>query len=308
MDELRLLSARIPGNPLVAAECASLMGGALPDADGVAVCQSLDLLSQSAYLNTGLHCLAEAPTLDELVSQISMMSFPAERFKLELLRVSAARTEREPPVVQVVADAIQANPDLKDPLHHFLVVAGEHSLWFGEILNENPHSYKLHDRKPCHMSSSLPSRLSRALVNLVYPTAQSILDPFCGTGSLLLEAQALGLTAYGMDWNRNMVGMSRRNLEHFGYTGKVEHANAQDCTQTADAIVTDLPYGLFLKEMDQQMLYAVLCHLVSLAPQAIYVAGADLSAELRRAGYRLVQVYDVRKRKAMSRFVHKALR
>ena len=307
MDELRLLSARMPGNPLVAAECASLMG-AEPDSDGVAVCQSLNRLAQSAYLNTGLRCLAEANTLDELVSQIAGMSFPAERFKLELLRVSAARTEREPPLVLAVADAIQANPDLNDPQHHFLVVAGKHSLWFGEILNENPHGYKLHDRKPCHMSSSLPSRLSRALVNLVYPTAQSILDPFCGTGSLLLEAQALGLIAYGVDWNRNMVAMTRCNLDHFRYTAQVEHGTALACTQSADAIVTDLPYGRFLKEMDQQVLFATLCHLVSLAPQAIYVAGEDLSAELLGAGYRQVQVFDVRKRKAMSRFVHKALR
>ena len=147
MDELRLLSARMPGNPLVAAECASLMG-AEPDSDGVAVCQSLDRLAQSAYLNTGLRCLAEANTLDELVCQIAGMSFPAERFKLELLRVSSARTEREPPLVLAVADAIQANPDLNDPQHHFLVVAGKHSLWFGEILNENPHGYKLHDESP----------------------------------------------------------------------------------------------------------------------------------------------------------------
>ena len=145
MDELRLLSARIPGNSLVAAECTSLVG-AQPDAEGVAVCRSLDLLPQSAYLTTGLHCLAEAQTLDELASQIAGMSFPAERFKLELLRVSPASPQREPAVVMAVANAIQAYPDLKTPLHRFLVVAGNDCLWFGEIIRECTHSYTRHDR------------------------------------------------------------------------------------------------------------------------------------------------------------------
>jgi hypothetical protein len=307
MDELRLLSARIPGNPLVAAECASLTG-AQPDAEGVAVCRSLDLLPQSAYLTTGLRCLAEAPTLEELVSQVAGMSFPADRFRLDLLRVSPASPFREPPVVLALANAIQAAPDLKTPLHRFLVVAGVRGLWFGEILNECLHSYKRHDRKPCRTSSSLPSRLTRALVNLVYPGSRSLLDPFCGTGSLLLEAQMLGLAAYGMDYNLNMVEMTRRNLEHFGYTAQLEHANALDCVWTADAIVTDLPYGRYLKEIAQPVLLSALCRLVPLAPQAVYVAGIDISPELLRAGYRQVQVYDVRKRRGMSRFVHCAQR
>ena len=290
----------------MAAECASL-AGAQPDAEGVAVVRSLELLPQSAYLTSGLRCLAEAPTLDELASLVAGMSFPAERFSLDLLRIAPGRPEHRKEVVLALANAIQDYPDLNNPLHRFLVVAGGRGLWFGEILSESEHSYKRHDRKPCHMSSSLPSRLARALVNLVYPSARSLLDPFCGTGSLLLEAQMLGLAAYGMDWNLNMVGMTRSNLEHFGYTAQVAHANALDCTWTADAIVTDLPYGRFLQEMDRQVLCAALRHLARLAPQAIYVAGEDLTPELLQAGYRQVQVFDVRKRPGSSRFVHQAL-
>ena len=307
IDELCLVSARILGNPLVAAECISVTG-ALPDADGVAVCRSLDYIPQSAYLTTGLRCLAEAPTLDELVSQVSGMSFPAERFLLEILRVSPGLPKRDPSMKLAVADAIQANPDLTHPQHRFLVVESGRGLWLGEIVNECLYSYRRHEHKPHTTSSSLPARLSRALVNLVYPRARSILDPFCGTGSLLLEAQMLGLSAYGLDLNPNMVEMARGNLEHFGYTAQVEAANALDCTWTADAIVTDLPYGHFPPGINRPVLLAALHHLAPLAPQAIYVAGENLFEELLRAGYRQVRVFEVYKRKAMNRYVHWALR
>jgi tRNA G10 N-methylase Trm11 len=307
MDELRLIAARIAGNSLVAAECASLTGAKL-DADGVAECCSLDFLPQSAYLSTGLRCLAESPTLDELASQIAGMSFPAERFKVESLHISPGNPLSKTKVILKVANAIQAYPDLKNPLHRFLVVTGERGLWFGEILNKCLHSYQQHDRKPFNTSSSLPSRLARALVNLIFPTARSVLDPFCGTGSLLLEAQMLGLVTYGIDWNRKMVGMTRCNLEHFGYTAQVEQANALDCNWMVDAIVTDLPYGCMINGIDQPLLFKTLCHLTTLAPQAVYVAREDLSDDLLRAGYRQVQVFEVRKRWDMSRLVHLALR
>ena len=303
MDEFRLLAARITGNSLVAAECASLTGAIL-DKEGVAVCNSLEFLPQSAYLRTGLRCLAEAPTLDELASQIASITFPAEHFKLDSLQISPANQMSKSQLILTVANAIQAYPDLKNPLHRFLVVVGERGLLFGEILSECQHSYQRHNNKPYFTSSSLPSRLARALVNLVFPTARSVLDPFCGTGSLLLEAQMLGLIAYGIDWNRKMVGMTRCNLEHFGYKAQVEQANALECNWTADAIVTDLPYGCMINGIDQVALYTTLCHLTTLAPQAVYVAREDLSTELLRAGYSQVQVFEVRKRWGMSRFAH----
>ena len=46
--------------------------------------------------------------------------------------------------------------------------------------------------------------------------------------------------------------------------------------------------------------------LASLAPQAVYLAEDDLSAQLLEAGYRKVEVLHVRKRAAMSRCVHRA--
>jgi predicted RNA methylase len=304
VNELRVVCARLPGNELVAAECAALAGG-IPDVQGVAICQRLDLLPRAAFLTLGVRCLAEAPALDDLCAQIAALQVKANRFRVEYFSLWPQDPLPKPQVVLAVANALPAYPDLNDPQHRFLVAAQADRLWFGEILAEPTRDYRAHDTKPYRTSSSLSARLARALVNLVSPPAQSILDPFCGTGSILLDAAALGLQPYGSDNNIKMVGMSRRNLAHFGYPALVELGDAQQCTQTADAIVTDLPYGRQL-EQDQAALRLVLHHVVQLAPQAVYLAQEDITPWLVDAGYARVECYRVRKHRTMSRFVHHA--
>jgi tRNA G10 N-methylase Trm11 len=311
MNELRAICARLAGNELVAAECQNLTGSK-PDPcgkeyrDGVAVCQTLESIPRSAYISLGLRCLAEAETFEALIEQIRQSTFPADRFRVEFLRLSGQPFLQPQEAILAAANATRTYPDLDAPLHRFLIVVQEERFWFGEILAEGQHTYVQHDAKPYRTSNSLPSRLARALVNLVSPPARSILDPLCGTGSILLEAQALGLTAYGIDWNPKMVFMSRRNLEHFGYTVEVMCGNALDCQRTADAIVTDLPYGRSLK-MDREKLLPIIQQAKRLAPQAVYLAEQDVSAWLEEAGYQEIEVFRVRKRAGMSRYVHRGV-
>jgi tRNA G10 N-methylase Trm11 len=302
MNELRAICARLAGNELVAAECASLTGGH-PNAEGVAVCQSLDLLPRSAYLSIGLRCLAQAASLGELVNQVQALHLNPEKFRIEFLDLSGDGRVSKRGAILALSDALEAYPDLNHPQHRFVCVVQSNCVWLGELLNENDRSYQLHGLKPYHTSSSLPARVARALVNLVAHPAGTILDPFCGTGSILLEARTMGLEALGIDNNPRMVGMSRGNLAHFGYPAAVELGDALTISQTADAIITDLPYGRFLK-VDRPAIREALGHLVNLAPRAVYLAENDLCADLEQAGYSEIQVFRVRKHQSMSRCVH----
>jgi 16S rRNA G966 N2-methylase RsmD len=308
VDELRVLCAQIPGNRLVAAECKNLTGG-IPDENGVATCQRLDGVAQSAYLSVGLRCLAEAETVPELglaISQIWTAAMPPpDSFRIEFLRLGGADRPGKTECILAAANAIPARPNLAAPQQRYAIVAQPRRLWFGAILSEGQHGYRLHESKPYRTSNSLPARLARAVLNLVSPPAGSILDPFCGTGSILLEAAALGLTAYGLDRNIKMVGMTRRNLAHFGYSAQAVLGDAAQCTQVADAIVTDLPYGRLL-EQDTANLLPILQHLRGLAHQAIFITEENLTPLLVEAGYRAIQVLPVRKRHGMSRIVHRA--
>src|SRR5438105_4735768 len=62
-----------------------------------------------------------------------------------------------------------------------------------------------------HPSAIFP-KLSRALVNLSgAQPGDAFLDPFCGTGSLLIEASIVGAEPIGVDLARKMVRGARRN-------------------------------------------------------------------------------------------------
>jgi tRNA G10 N-methylase Trm11 len=294
--------ARLMGNELVAAECENLTGGK-PEADGVANCRSVELIRRSAYIRTGLRLIAHAEKLDELLQMVAGLTFEAEDFSIEYLKLAERKTINGREAAIQLANIIPAYPKLAAPRHRFLLIERNQGVWFGEILAEAEVSYTKHDAKPFRTSTSLPSRLARALVNLVTPPARIIFDPCCGTGTILLEAQALGLQCFGVDWNPRMAGMSRKNLEHFGYSVDVTCANFMDITRQADAIVTDLPYGLFMHAKAEN-LQAVIRHAHALAPKAVFVSGEDITSWLQEAGYRSIEVYRVLKHPTFSRYVH----
>ncbi len=64
-----------------------------------------------------------------------------------------------------------------------------------------------------HPDIALSPRLARTLVNLAGLTAgQTVLDPFCGSGSILMEAHAKSLRCLGLDSSASRVQEARENL------------------------------------------------------------------------------------------------
>lgn len=291
-------------NELIAAECEHLTGGR-PDEDGVAQCRSLEHIPRAAYVRTGLRRIAQAATFAELLDVLRQTPLDVDDFRVDALCLSGRFPMLRQAAAVVAADAIRCRANVAAPRHYLLLVAQRHTFWIGEIVVEAVQSYLPHTQKPCHVSSSLEARVARALVNLVVPPAGTLIDPCCGTGSILLEAAALGLTACGADSNRRMVRMAQRNLLHFGYTPAVELADAREWPQTADALVTDLPYGRQLASAEASI-PDILAHAATLAPLAVYVAGVDIRAELAAAGYSDIAVYRLVKPNGFTRYVHRA--
>ncbi len=308
LTPLVALCIRLPDsevNEVIAAECAALTG-AWPDADGVALCRTLDGIPQSAYVRTGLRRVAHAATFEALLTAIRRASLEAPDFRIDALQLSGRFPAPEMDAVVAAADQILFHPNLKTPRHRFLLVAQAQGFWLGEILVESAQGYACHRRKPYHVSSSLDARLARGLVNLVAFQAHSLMDPCCGTGSILLEAHSLGLETYGADANPKMMSMARRNLEHFGHRPQVECADAREWRRTADVLVTDLPYGHRLESVDA-IIPDILAHARYLAPVAVFVAGDDISPHLASAGYREIEVLRVIKHNSFIRYVHRAV-
>jgi tRNA (guanine10-N2)-dimethyltransferase len=101
-------------------------------------------------------------------------------------------------------------------------------------------------KRPFFHPSAMPSKLARCMVNLAQPKAgELVLDPFCGTASMLIEAGLIGCRVVGFDAQRRMVRGSRRNLVYYGVQPDgLAVADAQNLPiARVDCIVTDPPYG-----------------------------------------------------------------
>ncbi|HZP94265.1 MAG TPA: DNA methyltransferase [Burkholderiales bacterium] len=71
---------------------------------------------------------------------------------------------------------------------------------------------------PLHSMSSylggFPPRTPRRIIQQWVPSRATVLDPFCGSGTTLLEAKLLGRTAIGVDLNPLAVALASAKLVH----------------------------------------------------------------------------------------------
>jgi len=107
-------------------------------------------------------------------------------------------------------------------------------------------------RRPRARKFFLPSaiypKLARLLVNLSrVKEDEYFLDPFCGTGSLLLESSIMGIKTIGFDLTRWIARGAKLNLKGFS----LDFEGIMRCDSTwpdlpltkIDGVSTDVPYG-----------------------------------------------------------------
>lgn len=95
--------------------------------------------------------------------------------------------------------------------------------------------------------TELDWKLGRCMVNLArLKENKTVCDPFCGTGTILLEAESMGIHSIGIDFDPKMCDITRKNLAANGYKSIVINSTCdhiQKIKNEVDAIVTDVPYG-----------------------------------------------------------------
>ena len=148
----------------------------------------------------------------------------------------------------IIWDTI-TNPkvDLVNPETTIQIICDNDNCYAGILEYDNLEEFskrRPHLRRGFHPSSLLP-KLARALVNLSkVKENQTLLDPFCGTGGVLIEACLMKINSIGQDINEEMLVLAERNLKQLNvknYT--VKQGNATSKLPACDVIVTDPPYG-----------------------------------------------------------------
>jgi len=129
-------------------------------------------------------------------------------------------------------------------------------------------------RRPFFHPSTMHPKLARCLINLS-GAREEILDPFCGSGAILIEAGLMGLRANGMDISQSMLEGAKRNLDFYGIT-EYDIWRDDACTfsqRQFEAVVTDLPYGrsTLLTDVRETLYEKFFTNLASLTGNAVVV-------------------------------------
>jgi len=138
---------------------------------------------------------------------------------------------------------------LTRPEKTFFGVLTDNKFIFGLKLAEivpKPFMERRPRKRPFFHPSAMPSKLARCMVNLAQPKAgELVLDPFCGTASMLMEAGLIGCRVIGFDAQRRMIRGSLRNFAYYGVQpdGLVVADALNLPIAEVDCVVTDPPYG-----------------------------------------------------------------
>ena len=178
-----------------------------------------------------------------------------ETFAVRVRRIceSAPEVESmglEKKIGAIVLDKVKGTKvKLTDPSRTFFgVLTGDKFIFGFKVAQIYPKPFV--DRRPRKRlffhPSAMPAKLARCMVNLAQSKISDvILDPFCGTGSMLIEAGLIGCRVVGFDVQRRMVRGSLRNLRFYGVSpeGMLRADARYPPIKEVDCIVTDPPYG-----------------------------------------------------------------
>ena len=213
---------------------------------------------------------------------------------------------------RMIGTMIDGPVSLKNPEVEYRAILSEDRCYFGKVLckfNRGDFDHRNPGKRDFFHPGVMMPRMARTLVNIAGGMpGEILLDPFCGTGGILIEGELLGMQAIGSDFDPLMVTGSVQNLS----TAEVMLADATHlpfADNSVDTVVTDFPYGqsVCIKKADtMDRLYAssleeiqrVLKH----GRKAVVVTHRDISGIASQV-MTIMQTHEQRVHKSLTRRV-----
>ncbi|HUT38685.1 MAG TPA: methyltransferase domain-containing protein [Methanoregula sp.] len=213
---------------------------------------------------------------------------------------------------RLIGTMISGPVSLDNPVTEYRAILSEDRCYFGKVLfTINRGAYDLRNpgkRDFFHPGVMMP-RMARTLINVTCAQAgDTLLDPFCGTGGILIEAAMLGMRTLGSDFDPMMIGGSRQNV-----TGSdlmlADATHLPFGNQSLDTVVTDFPYGqsVCIKKTDtMDNLYAdaldEIHRVLKTGHRAAVVTHKDIS-DIASGHMKILQHHEQRVHKSLTRRV-----
>jgi tRNA (guanine10-N2)-dimethyltransferase len=219
--------------------------------------------NRSAFVNHALQLLFTSPMEEpKILSAMKAVNFQELMQRNSYFGVRITRVKREESKVNV--DELQGkigseiwhqmngavtvkltNPDIQ-----FMGVIDGERFHFGIFLasrDRTGFSRRRSPRRPFFVPSAIHPKTARVMVNLARASkGDAFLDPFCGTGGLILEAWEVGCVPICLDIDVNILIGCQKNLVHFNtpfFASLADTRTPPLRRKSINVIATDPPYG-----------------------------------------------------------------
>jgi tRNA (guanine10-N2)-dimethyltransferase len=190
-------------------------------------------------------CDADRSSFAQMLESLSLS--PEDPYVARVRKVAgSAMPVPVPELERIMGSKIRGRVCLENPPIEYRAIFSAGRCYLGRLLyridrggfdRRRPGS-----REFFHPGVMMP-RMARALVNIsLVQEGEFLLDPFCGTGGIVLEAVMAGARGIGSDIDRDMVTGSRRNVPEADFVS-ADTTALPFPDSCFPAIVTDLPYG-----------------------------------------------------------------
>ncbi len=178
-------------------------------------------------------------------------------FRVRARRIMECHKEVDVPGLErAIGEELRGIVDLDKPEYEVRILLGKRvhvcELRQSWRVDRSAYEARKAQNRPFFSPITLHPKLARAVVNLTgVRKGERLLDPFCGTGGILIEAGLVGAHVLGADADAHMVEGTKKNLHHFGVKGTIFECDIGDLSGTlrekgirkVKCIATDPPYG-----------------------------------------------------------------
>ncbi len=169
-------------------------------------------------------------------------------------------------------------------------------------------------KRPCFHPTSIDPKIARVLVNLArIKKGDTILDPFCGTGGILIEAALIGMITLGCDISEEMVEGCIKNMRNYNLDCKIIKCDAMNIDRIddeLDAIITDPPYGRssYITDKNKERFYSEFitsaAKKLNTGKHLILTMSDSIKLDLNKEEFKQIEEYTIYVHKSLTRRIH----
>ncbi len=253
--------------------------------------------SRSAFIKCCITVIYKTDSLESLKELLRELPLSFEEFKFARFSVPGGGLGYHD-WLQIAAELgalINGEVEMYTP-EHLLGITCLEGQWIFGVYENSDTSWNNHDLKPHTYSNALTVRTARSLVNIaVGPTTDiSLVDPCCGIGTVVIEAASMGIDVKGYELNWPIADKANKNLNYFGFDRLVTKQDMHKITETFQAAILDLPYGIFTHTTPEKQ-QALIKSLRHISKRCVIITFEDMDEIIETAGFTIVDRATVNK-------------